>query len=193
MRHRRLPAAASRRPGWKSVEPRAKYPSCRGTRSRQQARAAPRKHTTASSARRSGPMPAPHGISPAPRRPMTDWPPAPVPGGEPALDELRDAAATCHGCDLWEHATQTVFGAGDAGAWLMLVGEQPGDKEDLTGSPFVGPAGEMLDRALDEAGIDRRRVYVTNVVKHFKWKPRGKRRIHQKPNVAEQRACRPWL
>ncbi len=124
---------------------------------------------------------------------MTDWPPAPVPGGEPTLDELRDAAATCHSCDLWEHATQTVFGEGDAGAWLMLVGEQPGDKEDLTGSPFVGPAGEMLDRALDEAGIDRRRVYVTNVVKHFKWKPRGKRRIHQKPNVAEQRACRPWL
>ncbi len=124
---------------------------------------------------------------------MTDWPPAPVPAGASTLDDLRDAAASCHACDLWEHATQTVFGEGEAGSWLMLVGEQPGDKEDLTGSPFVGPAGEMLDRALDEAGIDRRRVYVTNVVKHFKWKPRGKRRIHQKPNAAEQRACRPWL
>jgi uracil-DNA glycosylase len=117
---------------------------------------------------------------------------APVPP-HADLDALRAAAADCRACDLWEHATQTVFGEGEARAWLMLVGEQPGDKEDLTGSPFVGPSGALLDRALDDAGIDRRRVYVTNVVKHFKWKPRGKRRIHQKPNAEEQRACRPWL
>jgi DNA polymerase len=109
------------------------------------------------------------------------------------LDALRSAAAGCRACDLWERATQTVFGEGVAGARLMLVGEQPGDREDLTGSPFVGPSGEMLNRALDDAGIDRRLVYVTNVVKHFKWKPRGKRRIHQKPNAEEQGACRPWL
>ena len=124
---------------------------------------------------------------------MEGFPPAPVPGDGASLDDLRAAASGCQACDLWEHATQTVFGEGETRSWLMLVGEQPGDREDLTGSPFVGPSGEMLDRALEEAGIDRRRVYVTNVVKHFKWKPRGKRRIHQKPNAAEQRACRPWL
>ncbi len=124
---------------------------------------------------------------------MEGFPPAPVPSNGASLDDLRTAAAGCQACDLWERATQTVFGEGKAGAWLMLVGEQPGDKEDLSGAPFVGPAGEMLDQALAEAGIDRRLVYVTNVVKHFKWKPRGKRRIHQKPNAAEQRACRPWL
>ncbi len=124
---------------------------------------------------------------------MDEHPPAPVPAGDADLDELRHAAADCRACDLWQRATQTVFGEGEAGAWLMLVGEQPGDREDLTGSPFVGPSGELLDRALAEAGIDRRTVYVTNVVKHFKWKPRGKRRIHQKPNAEEQRACRPWL
>jgi DNA polymerase len=118
---------------------------------------------------------------------------APLPTGAPTIEQLRIAAAGCRACDLWERATQTVFGEGRAASWLMLVGEQPGDKEDLSGTPFVGPAGELLDRALDEAGIDRREVYVTNVVKHFKWKPRGKRRIHQKPNAAEVRACRPWL
>jgi DNA polymerase len=118
---------------------------------------------------------------------------APVPAGATTIEQLRTAAASCRACDLWEHATQTVFGEGRAASWLMLVGEQPGDKEDLSGAPFVGPAGEVLDRALEEAGIDRREVYVTNVVKHFKWKPRGKRRIHQKPNAAEVQACRPWL
>ena len=93
--------------------------------------------------------------------------PAPVPDHPATLEELRDAAAECRACDLWERATQTVFGEGAEGAWLMLVGEQPGDREDVTGAPFVGPAGEMLDRALDEAGIDRRQAYVTNVVKHL--------------------------
>jgi uracil-DNA glycosylase len=119
--------------------------------------------------------------------------PAPVPAKPASLDELRAAAAGCRACDLWEHATQTVFGDGQEGAKLMLVGEQPGDREDLTGAPFVGPAGELLDRALADAGIDRRQAYVTNVVKHFKWKPRGKRRIHQRPNTEEIHACRPWF
>jgi uracil-DNA glycosylase len=119
--------------------------------------------------------------------------PAPVPAKPASLEELRDAAAGCRACDLWERANQTVFGEGAEGAWLMLVGEQPGDREDVTGAPFVGPAGEMLDRALVEAGIDRRQAYVTNVVKHFKWEPRGKRRIHQRPNTEEIRACRPWF
>ena len=117
---------------------------------------------------------------------------APVPATK-SLERLRGAAKGCRACDLWERGTQTVFGEGLRSARLMLVGEQPGDKEDLVGEPFVGPAGEMLDRALDEAGIDRRAAYVTNVVKHFKWLPRGKRRIHQKPNKAEISACRPWL
>jgi uracil-DNA glycosylase family protein len=117
---------------------------------------------------------------------------APVPA-DPTLDDLRQAAAGCQACDLWARATQTVFGEGEAGAAVMLVGEQPGDKEDLAGEPFVGPAGRMLDRALEAAGIARGQVYVTNVVKHFKWRPVGKRRIHQKPNAAEVSACRPWL
>jgi DNA polymerase len=119
--------------------------------------------------------------------------PAPVPAHATSLGELREAAADCRACDLWEHATQTVFGAGSEAAQLMLVGEQPGDREDLTGAPFVGPSGELLDRALADAGIDRRLAYVTNVVKHFKWQPRGKRRIHQRPNTEEIRACRPWF
>jgi DNA polymerase len=109
------------------------------------------------------------------------------------VEQLREAAASCHGCDLWEHATQTVFGEGREGSKLMLVGEQPGDQEDLQGRPFVGPAGRLLEKALDEAGIDRRRVYVTNAVKHFRWTRRGKRRLHEKPNVGQVKACRPWL
>jgi DNA polymerase len=109
------------------------------------------------------------------------------------LSTLRAAAASCHGCDLWQRATQTVFGSGPVPAPLMLVGEQPGDREDLAGEPFVGPAGQILDTALRQAGIDRERVFVTNVVKHFKWRPSGKRRLHERPNRAEVRACRPWL
>jgi DNA polymerase len=110
-----------------------------------------------------------------------------------SLEELREAAKTCKNCELWKLGTQTVFGEGSAHSKLMLVGEQPGDQEDLSGKPFVGPAGKLLDSALKEAGIDRKKVYVTNAVKHFKWEPRGKRRIHKKPNAAEISACRPWL
>jgi uracil-DNA glycosylase len=107
---------------------------------------------------------------------------------------LRIAASGCKGCDLYKNATQTVFGEGRVrDARLMFVGEQPGDEEDLAGHPFVGPAGRLFDRALADAGIDRGKAYVTNVVKHFKWKPRGKRRIHEKPRAAEIRACEPWL
>ena len=109
------------------------------------------------------------------------------------LPSLRDAAKVCHGCELWRDATQTVFGEGTKDADVMFVGEQPGDQEDKQGSPFVGPAGRLLDQALEEVGIDRTHVYVTNAVKHFKWQPRGKRRIHQKPNWTEMTACRPWL
>jgi uracil-DNA glycosylase len=109
------------------------------------------------------------------------------------LEAARKAAAACTACDLYVRATQTVFGEGRKGAPLMLVGEQPGDREDVEGRPFVGPAGAMLDQALDDAGIDRERVFVTNVVKHFKWRPSGKRRLHERPNQAEIRACRPWL
>ena len=114
----------------------------------------------------------------------------PTGGGLPTL---RKAAATCRACDLWKTGTQTVFGEGTKRAELMLVGEQPGDREDIEGAPFVGPAGRMLDKALSEADIERRAVYLTNVVKHFKWEPRGKRRIHKKPNMQEISACRPWL
>ncbi len=108
---------------------------------------------------------------------------------------LRRAAADCHACDLWKTATQAVFGEGSRNATVMLVGEQPGDQEDRQGRPFVGPAGKLLDQALAEAGIDRAEVYVTNVVKHFKWSAaeRGKRRIHKKPRASEIEACRPWL
>jgi DNA polymerase len=112
---------------------------------------------------------------------------------DPDLDALRSAAAGCQACHLWERATQTVFGEGEEVAELVLVGEQPGDKEDLEGAPFVGPAGRVLDAALEAAGIDRRLAYVTNVVKHFKWEPRGKVRLHKTPNAAEIHACRPWL
>jgi uracil-DNA glycosylase len=109
------------------------------------------------------------------------------------LPKLRAAAATCKACPLWKTGTQTVFGEGHHTAKVMLVGEQPGNDEDLQGRPFVGPAGKLLDQALVEAGIDRNEVYVTNVVKHFKWEPKGKRRIHKKPNAREIAACRPWL
>ena len=111
----------------------------------------------------------------------------------PTVDKVRAAAKDCQACDLWLRGTQTVFGEGGKKAELMLVGEQPGNEEDLSGHPFVGPAGKLLDRALLDAGIDRTAVYVTNVVKHFKWEPRGKRRIHKKPNAGEIAACRPWL
>jgi uracil-DNA glycosylase len=110
-----------------------------------------------------------------------------------SLKAVREAAATCTNCHLYKNATQTVFGEGSPKAEIILVGEQPGDQEDLAGRPFVGPAGRLLDQALEQAGIDRDLAYVTNVVKHFKWQPRGKRRIHQKPNAAEIAACRPWL
>jgi DNA polymerase len=111
----------------------------------------------------------------------------------PTPAKVRAAARSCRACPLWKRATQTVFGEGAKKPAVMLVGEQPGDQEDLTGHPFVGPAGKLLDRALEAAAIDRAAVYVTNVVKHFKWEPRGKRRIHKKPNAAEITACRPWL
>jgi len=110
-----------------------------------------------------------------------------------SLRALREAAAGCRGCGLYRNATQTVFGEGRAVAEVILVGEQPGDQEDRRGKPFVGPAGRELDKALEEAGVDREKVYVTNVVKHFKFTPRGKRRIHKKPNAEEISACRPWL
>jgi DNA polymerase len=113
-------------------------------------------------------------------------------GAHDSVAALREEARDCRACDLWKDATQTVFGEGPQHASVMLVGEQPGDKEDLAGHPFVGPAGQMLDRALQEAGIDRSGVYVTNAVKHFKFVPRGKIRLHQKPNSAEIKACRPW-
>jgi uracil-DNA glycosylase family protein len=110
-----------------------------------------------------------------------------------SLPQLRDAVQGCRGCDLYKNATQAVFGEGARHAEVMLVGEQPGDKEDLAGRPFVGPAGRLLDEALEAAGIDRTQTYVTNAVKHFKWQARGKRRIHQKPSWSESMACRPWL
>jgi uracil-DNA glycosylase len=109
------------------------------------------------------------------------------------LDQLRRAARKCRDCPLWANATQTVFGAGDPHARVMLVGEQPGDEEDRKGLPFVGPAGRLLDRALEAAGVERAHLYVTNAVKHFKWEPRGKRRLHKTPAQREIDACHPWL
>jgi len=133
----------------------------------------------------------------AKKRPAAEPKPGePVPNllpDRPTLERVADVASGCKACDLYKRGTQTVFGEGPKGASLMLVGEQPGDAEDLAGHPFVGPAGKLLDRALEQAGIDRGSVYVTNVVKHFKWEPRGKRRIHAKPNAGEISACRPWL
>lgn len=118
---------------------------------------------------------------------------APLVPERPSLTSLREAAAGCRACPLWRTGTQTVFGEGRDGAEVVFVGEQPGDREDTEGRPFVGPAGRVLDEALAGAGIDRRLAFVTNAVKHFKWEARGKRRIHQKPNAAELAACRPWL
>ena len=111
----------------------------------------------------------------------------------PSLPQLRDEAAGCKACELWKTATQVVFGEGPVSAEAMFVGEQPGDQEDQAGRPFVGPAGKLFDKALEDSGIDREQVYVTNIVKHFKWVGRGKRRIHQKPNWSEVEACRPWF
>jgi DNA polymerase len=118
---------------------------------------------------------------------------APLIPDHPTLEKLREAAAGCKACDLWKRGTQTVFGEGSRHAKVMFVGEQPGDQEDLQGRPFVGPAGRVLDKALEIAGIHRNDVYVTNAVKHFKWEARGKRRIHKKPRQLEIAACRPWL
>lgn len=128
------------------------------------------------------------GHDPLPGEPVSDLLPS-----QPTLQAVREIAKGCKACDLYKRGTQTVFGEGPKRAEVMLVGEQPGDAEDLAGHPFVGPAGRLLDTALVEAGIDRSLVYVTNVVKHFKWEPRGKRRIHAKPNGSEISACRPWL
>jgi DNA polymerase len=123
-----------------------------------------------------------------PARSAADFLPA-----ERTLPAMAEAAQGCRGCDLYANATQAVIGQGRPGADVMLIGEQPGDREDREGAPFVGPAGKLLDTALERAGIDRDEVYLTNAVKHFKWEPRGKRRIHKKPNTEEIRACNPWL
>jgi DNA polymerase len=113
--------------------------------------------------------------------------------GRAGIDAVREAALGCQACDLWARATQTVFGSGPVPARLMLIGEQPGDREDVEGEPFVGPAGTILARALEQAGIDREQAFVTNVVKHFKWRPSGKRRLHERPNRTEVGACLPWV
>jgi uracil-DNA glycosylase family protein len=128
-----------------------------------------------------------------PRQLTLDETAAPLIPERPSLKKLKEAAAGCTACPLHETGTQTVFGEGSTKARVVFVGEQPGDQEDLQGKPFVGPAGKLLDKALEDAGIDRSQVYVTNVVQHFKWQARGKRRIHQKPNWSEIAACRPWL
>lgn len=130
-----------------------------------------------------------------PRRSEAQGTATPLVASRPTLERLKQAATGCRACDLWKKGTQTVFGQGSAHATVMLIGEQPGDREDIAGLPFVGPAGRVLDEALAEAGIDRSQVYVTNLVKHFNWvpAPRGKRRIHKKPNSSHIQACRPWL
>jgi uracil-DNA glycosylase len=128
-----------------------------------------------------------------PRQLSLDETAAPLVPPRPSLPKLRSAAERCTACELYKTGTQVVFGEGARSAEVMLVGEQPGDQEDRAGKPFVGPAGKLLDQALEDAGIDRKTVYVTNVVKHFKWVARGKRRIHQKPSWSEAAACRPWL
>ena len=128
------------------------------------------------------------GVAPSPTSSVWDL----IPDG-PTLESVRDASRTCTACPLYRDATQTVFGEGGSTADVVFVGEQPGDQEDRKGRPFVGPAGRLLDEALEQVGIDRSNVYVTNVVKHFKWQPKGKRRIHKKPAAEEIAACRPWL
>jgi uracil-DNA glycosylase len=128
-----------------------------------------------------------------PRQLTLDETAAPLVPDRPSIPKLKEAAAGCTACPLHETGTQTVFGEGTSKAEVLFVGEQPGDQEDLQGKPFVGPAGKLLDKALEEVSIDRSQLYVTNVVKHFKWQARGKRRIHQKPNWSEVAACRPWL
>ena len=128
-----------------------------------------------------------------PRKPVVHHSAAALIPPRPTLSSVRAAAAECQACELWERGTQTVFGEGAKKARLMFIGEQPGDQEDRIGRPFVGPAGQLLDRALEAAGIDRQEVYVTNVVKHFNWEPRGKWRIHKKPRPQHIAACRPWL
>ena len=133
------------------------------------------------------------GGSPADKNAGAERSAAPFVPGTTSIRALRAAAPGCRGCDLYKTATQVVFGAGPAKARVMMVGEQPGDQEDRQGAPFVGPAGAMLDKALEDAGIPRSEVYLTNAVKHFKWEPRGKRRIHKKPRISEIKACRPWL
>jgi uracil-DNA glycosylase family protein len=129
--------------------------------------------------------------------PTTDYPLTRIPSMRgtawPTLSDLQKQAASCRACDLWKRGTQTVFGEGSETAKVVLVGEQPGDKEDLAGHPFVGPSGRLLDQALEEAGIERTETYVTNIVKHFKWEEKGKRRIHKKPNHIEIAACRRWF
>jgi uracil-DNA glycosylase family protein len=129
------------------------------------------------------------------RRPpnSAQFPDNPLVPPNASLPKLAEAAKVCKNCDLWKTGTQTVFGEGGTNSKIMFIGEQPGNQEDLEGRPFVGPAGKLLDTALVEAGVDRRKVYVTNAVKHFKWEARGKRRIHKKPSSAEIAACRPWL
>jgi|SRR5579864_6672931 len=135
------------------------------------------------------------GSSPAGRRRSQDdsGTAAPLVPAQPTIKKLQEAARDCRACPLWKRGTQTVFGEGSRTAKVVFVGEQPGNDEDLAGKPFVGPAGKLLDKALVQAGIRRDEVYVTNVVKHFKWEPKGKRRIHKKPSGKEIAACRPWL
>jgi uracil-DNA glycosylase len=127
------------------------------------------------------------------RKTEEPWTAAPFVPSNPTLRKLKIASVGCTGCPLWKIGTQTVFGEGSAVAKVLFVGEQPGNDEDLKGKPFIGPAGKLLDKCLAEAGIDRKQAYVTNAVKHFKWEPRGKRRLHKKPSAREVAACRPWL
>jgi uracil-DNA glycosylase len=138
-------------------------------------------------------MPRPALPEPAPRRRPGTAPVAPEPAALRSLTAVREAARHCRACPLWKPATQTVFGEGPARSRILMLGEQPGDQEDLVGRPFVGPAGRMLDRALEELGIPREKVYLTNTVKHFKFVPKGKTRLHARANAAEQAACRQWL
>jgi uracil-DNA glycosylase family protein len=136
-------------------------------------------------------MPAPHHAKIQER--LWSAPPEEPPDDAKSLGELRRQAEGCRRCPLWQDATQTVFGEGPENARIVFVGEQPGDQEDIAGKPFVGPAGKVFDEVIEEAGIERQKLYVTNAVKHFKFEPRGKRRIHQKPNAGEVKACRWWL